>query len=57
MELTINEPFFNKDWVLKNIFNFNEEDLRIMEEQIRYERIIEQRILKLNKIITELNKK
>ena len=57
MELTINEPFFNKDWVLKNIFNFNEEDLRIMEEQIRYERIIEQRILKLNKIINELNKK
>jgi hypothetical protein len=57
MELSINEPYFNKDWVLKNIIGFSDEDLRIMEEQIHHEKIIEQRILKLNRIINEINKK
>ena len=54
---TINEPFFNKDWILKNLMNFSEDDLNMMEEQLRHERIMEQRILKLNKIINEINKK
>jgi hypothetical protein len=54
---TINKPFFNKDWILKNMIGFSEDDLRMMEEQLRHERIMNQRILKLNKIINELNKK
>lgn len=57
MELTVNEPFFNKEWMLKKFLNFNDEDLRIMEEQIRDERIMKERISKLNKIINELGKK
>ena len=55
MDLTRNEPYFNKEWVLKNM-GFSEEDLNMMEEQIRHERIMKQRILKLNKIINEINK-
>ena len=57
MSTTINEPLFNKEWMLKNMIGFNEEELNMWEEQIRHERIIEQRILKLNKIINEINKK
>ena len=57
MELTVNEPFFNEEWMLKKFLNFNDEDLRIMEEQIRDERIMKERISKLNKIINELGKK
>ena len=57
MELTVNEPFFNKEWMLKKFLNFNDEDLRIMAEQIRDERIMKERISKLNKIINELGKK
>ena len=56
MESTINEPVFNREWMLKNILNFNEEELNMWEEQIRHERIMEQRILKLNKIINGINK-
>jgi len=57
MESTINEPYFNKDWILKNLIGFSEDDLNMMEEQIRHERIMEQRILKLKKIINEIRKK
>ena len=55
MESTINEPFFDKDWILINLMNFNEEDLRIIEEENRHERLMRQRILKLNKIRHEIN--
>lgn len=55
MNSTINEPTFSKDWILKNIINFNKEDLILMEEEIRHERIMKQRILKLNKIRNESN--
>lgn len=56
-ELPINEPIFNREWMLKNVLNFNEKELDMWEEQLRHERIIKQRILKLNKIINEINKK
>ncbi len=56
MDLRINQPYFNKDWILKNMMGFSEDDLRMMEEQFRHERIMNQRILKLNKIINGLRK-
>ena len=55
MSTMINEPLFNKEWMLKNMIGFNEEELNMWEEQIRHERIMEQRILKLNKLRNESN--
>lgn len=47
----------DKDYILRRIIGLTETDLRSMKEQIGHERIINQRILKLNRIINEIDKK
>jgi hypothetical protein len=47
-------PYFNVNWLLKNMLKFDEKDIREYKEDIKHKHLMEQRIKKINKIRNDI---